>query len=208
MSVSGHDYFFQSEQDNWTWRCGEKELKGLPRPMQYSDFQLQNAAGVLMILEKIQRDYPVTEEAIKQGLSSFRLNGRMQFIPGEVQKILDVAHNRESVRALVKNLKAIPCPGKTHFLIGMLKDKDHLEFFRELSQVADSWNIVTLDQERGCEAELLVSYLARLGIINNVSAFANVGEALEKLKETAIQGDRIIITGSFLTVGAALRHLT
>ena len=208
LFVSGRDYFFETEKEYWNWYSGEKELKGLPRPMQYSDFQIQNAAGVLMVLDKMQRDYPVTEEAIKQGLSSFRLSGRMQFIPGEVQKILDVAHNRESVKALVRNLKAIPCVGKTHFLIGMLKDKDHLEFFRELNQVADTWNIVTLDQERGCDAESLISYLTRLDIINNISAFANVGQALEQLKETAVPGDRIIITGSFLTVGAALRHLT
>ena len=207
LFVSDRDYAYSCEGDTWTWSSGEKELSNLPRPMQYCDFQLQNAAGVLMILDKIHRDYPVDEQAIKSGLSSFRLNGRMQFIPGEVQKILDVAHNRESVRALVKNLKAIPCVGETHFLVGMLKDKDHMEFFRELNEVADSWNIVTLGQERGCDASLLVSYLKKLGIEENVHAYTNVAEALDALKETAIPGDRIIITGSFLTVGAALRHL-
>ena len=207
LSIAGQDYDYQIEQESWSWRCKTNRLDKLPRPMQYSDFQLQNAAGVLMVLEQIKHEFPVEEQHIKQGLSNFRLNGRMQLIPGEVQKILDVAHNRESVRALIQNLKTIPCLGKTHLLVGMLKDKDHAMVLKELSEVADSWSVVSLEQERGCEASQLLASLQALDIVENVTAFADVGKALEKLHACAKPGDRIVITGSFLTVGAALKYI-
>ena len=207
ISVSGSEYSYSINDDTWSWSSNETSLEELPRPMQYCDFQLQNAAGVLMVLDKIQHEYPISVKNIKQGLNSFRLNGRMQIIPGEVAKILDVAHNRESVKALVENLRKMPCLGKTHILVGMLKDKDHLEVFKVLKEVADSWSIVTLSQDRGCDAQTLLSDLKILGIDENVSDFESVDEALDKLQQLAVSGDRIVITGSFLTVGAALRQL-
>lgn len=206
LSVSGSDYSYTINEDTWSWNSDDSSLEELPRPMQYCDFQLQNAAGVLMVLDKIQHEYPVSTENIKQGLNSFRLNGRMQIIPGEIAKILDVAHNRESVKALVENLRKMSCVGKTHILVGMLKDKDHLEVFKVLKEVADSWNLVSLSQERGCDAKTLLSNLEILGIKDNVSEFVSVEKALDELQESSVSGDRIIVTGSFLTVGAALRH--
>lgn len=207
LSIAGRDYQYSDNGDCWTWQSKDLSLKVLPRPMQHCDFQLQNAAGVLMVLNKIQHDYPVSEENIAQGLNSFRLDGRMQIIPGEVTKILDVAHNSQSVEALLVNLKAIPCLGKTHLLVGMLKDKDHAEVLKALSEVADTWSIVTLAQERGSDAKTLLSDLSSLGIEENVTEFRNVDEALEGLHKSSQSGDRIVITGSFLTVGAALRKL-
>jgi dihydrofolate synthase/folylpolyglutamate synthase len=207
ISVSGSEYSYSINDDTWSWSSNETSLEELPRPMQYCDFQLQNAAGVLMVLDKIQHEYPVSVENIKQGLNSFRLNGRMQIIPGEVAKILDVAHNRESVKVLVENLRKMPCLGKTHILVGMLKDKDHLEVFKVLKKIADSWSIVTLPLDRGCDAQTLLSDLKILGVDENVSDFENTDEALNKLQQLAVSGDRIVITGSFITVGAALRQL-
>ncbi len=208
LLVSGSDFNYSTNNDSWSWNSGDSSLDELPRPMQYCDFQLQNAAGVLMVLDKINHEYPVSAENIKQGLHDFRLDGRMQIIPGEIPKILDVAHNRESVRALVENLRIIPCMGQTHLLVGMLKDKDHLVVFKVLDEVADSWNIVTLSQDRGCDAKTLLSDLDALGINNNVSEFNSVKAALDQLNQSSRSGDRIVITGSFLTVGAALQHLT
>ncbi len=207
LAVAGRDYSYEVERDCWHWSAGEKRINNLPRPMQYCDFQLQNAAGVLMVLEQISDEYPLQEQHIKDGLRSFRLNGRMQLIPGEIPKILDVAHNRESVRALTANLKLIPCLGKTHVLIGMLKDKDHAMVLGELSEVADSWSVVSLEQERGSDADLLLAKLHELNITESVSAFSGVKDALDNLNSLAMPGDRIVITGSFLTVGAALRHI-
>ena len=163
LSLPGRDYFYTINGDHWDWRSAATELTGLPRPLRYCDFQVQNAAGVLMLLDKIRPAYPVDREAVQAGINRFRLNGRLQIIPGEVQKVLDVAHNPQAARALAENLRLIPCVGKTHILIGMLKDKDHRGVLKPLNTVADSWNIVSLAGQRGTPAPAL---MAELGCLN------------------------------------------
>ena len=206
LSLPGRDYFYEINGDHWDWRSATMELTDLPRPLRYSDFQVQNAAGVLMLLDKIRPAYPVDRAAVQAGINRFRLNGRLQIIPGEVQKVLDVAHNPQAARALAENLRLIPCVGKTHILIGMLKDKDHRGVLKPLHAVADSWNIVSLAGQRGTPAPALMAELKSLGVAQPVRAFAAVKPALARLSRAARPGDRIVITGSFITVGEALRH--
>ncbi len=205
LSLAGQDFSYETTENGWNWQSTQKSWLDLPRPMQYCEFQLQNAAGVLMVLENISHEFPVQEDAIRNGLANFRLHGRMQQIPGEIEMILDVAHNRESVQALIKNLQSVPCIGKTHILIGMLKDKTHDMVLSELGRVADSWSVVTLAEERGCDSAQLIQALAELDIRDNIRGYDSVADALAGIRAKAIPGDRIVITGSFLTVGAALR---
>ena len=207
ISILGSDYQFNLINDTWSWSTKNTHIERLPRPMKYCDFQIQNASGVLMLLAKIQDEYPVSTENIKQGLSSFRLKGRFQIIPGAIPKILDVAHNRQSIKALVTNLKMIPCYGKTHIILGMLKDKDHLRVIKELIEITDTWHFVSISQDRGIEAKILTSKLKALGRLENISEYSNVEEALDKIHKLSMPDDRIIITGSFYTVGAAIRYL-
>ena len=206
LSLPGRDYFYAINGDHWDWRSATTELSDLPRPLRYSDFQVQNAAGALMLLDKIRPAYPVDRAAVQAGINRFRLNGRLQIIPGEVQKVLDVAHNPQAARALAENLRLIPCVGKTHILIGMLKDKDHRGVLKPLQAVADSWNIVSLAGQRGTPAPALMAELKSLGVSQPVRAFTAVKPALARLSRAARPGDRIVITGSFITVGEALRH--
>ncbi len=81
LYLSGVDFHFFTKGDRWELQSEEKTYSDLPRPMQYSDFQLQNASGVIMLLEKIKNKYPVGDDNIKNGMGNFRLNGRMQMLP-------------------------------------------------------------------------------------------------------------------------------
>ena len=207
ISLLGRDYCFDYNDDTWSWSTIDMRLEGLPRPMKYCDFQIQNASGVLMLLNKIQDEYPVSIDDIKQGLGSFRLTGRFQIIPGDIPKILDVAHNRESMKELVNNLKMVSCQGSTHIILGMLKDKEHRLVIKELKEVASSWHFVSISHKRGIEAKMLTSELKSLGIDKNVFEYKTVKEALDKISELSIPEDRIVITGSFYTVGSAIQYL-
>ena len=207
ISLLGRDYQFSYSDTSWTWRSKDMCLEGLPRPMKYCNFQIQNASGVLMVLANIQDEYPVSIENIKHALGSFRLSGRFQIIPGDIPKILDVAHNRESIKALVKNLKMVSCQGKTHIILGMLKGKEHRQVIKELEVVADSWHFVSIPHERGIEAKILASESRTLNETKDVSEYSSMKEALDKIRKLSMPDDRIVITGSFYTVGAAIQYL-
>jgi len=205
--IPGRDYRHKITGDTWQWQWGSVKYSGLPRPSLYNPEQMANAAGVLMALTTISDRFPVTVEAVRKGLQEFNLNGRFQIVPDKAQLILDVAHNRQSAALLVRNLKELPVQGKTHIIIGMLKDKNHHAIFQEISQVADFWHIVTLDGPRGSDSHMLSEELAAMGLNRNINCYNSVADAVNSVREIVEPQDRIIITGSFLTVGAAIIHL-
>ena len=78
---------------------------------------------------------------------------------------------------------------------------------KELKEVASSWHFVSISHKRGIEAKMLTSELKSLGIDKNVFEYKTVKEALDKISELSIPEDRIVITGSFYTVGSAIQYL-
>ena len=207
LYISGKDYQYSINGDTWSWQSGLFSYENLPRPALYNPLQMTNAAGVLMVLNTLSDRFPVDIQANKRGLQEFNLTGRFQIIPDKAQLILDVAHNRQAAALLVQNLKALPVKGKTHVLIGMLKDKNHLAIFRELSEVADFWHIVTLGPPRGADNKMLTEKLSAVNVNKSTVCYDTVADAMEYIRERVEPQDRIVVTGSFITVGAAIKYL-
>jgi len=145
--------------------------------------------------------------AIEKGLKNFSLAGRFQMLSEGTQTILDVAHNNQSAKTLVHNLKQFPNSGKTHIIIGMLKDKDRNSVLGELMEIADYWHTVTISNPRGTDSETIKNELLELGVNVPISENDTVADAFLKLKDETGMHDRIVVTGSFLTVGDAIKHL-
>ena len=53
--------------------------------------------------------------------------------------MLDVAHNPAAGFALRGTLKQNPVVGKTFCVLGMLNDKQHMDFIGEIAPVVDTW---------------------------------------------------------------------
>jgi len=123
------------------------------------------------------------------------------------QTILDVAHNPQAARTLVHNLKEFPNSGKTHVIIGMLKDKDQTGVLSELVEIADYWHTVTTSCSRGSDSKTLRKELLELGVTAPISENDTVADAFLKLENKTGMHDRIVVTGSFLSVGDAMKHL-
>ncbi len=201
------NYTFQVEDNSWSWHADNYSFENLPKPSLYNDSQIQNAAGVLMLLMSLKDKISITDVDIRQGLQEFKLAGRFQIVPDIAQIVLDVAHNRQSANILVENLKQLPSTGNTHILIGMLKDKDHIAIFKTLAKITDYWHIVTLDDTRGIDSLELANELRTIEKDKPIACYNNIPEALDYIRSIVKPEDRIIVTGSFLTVGAALDHL-
>lgn len=76
-----------------------------------------------------------------------------------------------------------------------------------LSKEGDFWYVATLVDERSLDAGILVQELATMGVTENVFQFDNVSNAVLKAREQSRPGDRIVVTGSFITVGGAMSWL-
>ncbi len=208
---SGQAYWYGEEETGWMFSMGGKRLQGLPQPALSGTHQLQNAAGALAALVILRDQLPVSENAMRWGLRNARLAGRFQRIPlscgnGSVELVLDVAHNPESARALAGNLLTMPAKGRTLAVFGLLTDKDSAGVIAPLKMCFDHWLVAGLPGARGQSGEALAAKV-REQAGAPVSHYANPIEAFDAAKRQMVDGDRIVVFGSFLTVADILQTL-
>ena len=83
-----------------------------------------------------------------QGLRSVHLPGRFQVVPGEVEWILDIAHNEPAAQVLAAQLRARRCRRRhgRHAIavIGVLADKDAAAIAAALGGLIDHWIVCAL----------------------------------------------------------------
>lgn len=208
LYLAGQDFNFNWYDGGWDFTVDSRCLEQLPLPHPYSLCQVRNAAGALMALDQLTEKLPVDESAIRAGLRGAYPRGRFQLVPGEPPLILDVAHNLQAVQELGRSLRVLPGKGRLHVIIGMLQDKDHAKVLGELAHYADAWHLVGTEGARGCAADFLAGVLAQSVLHHGVvHKQPNVAGALASIRSNYLPGDRVLVTGSFITVGAALEYL-
>lgn len=200
-------YDIEMYENQWSWRSVLGSYPDLPWPALRGDYQIYNAAGVVMALQALADKLPVSEAALRKGLTSVSIAGRFQMLSGPFQYVLDVAHNPHGAMGLATTLRRYPVAGKTHAVIGMLKDKDASQVFQELRTIIDHWHIAGLNSPRAAEVEVLQVKLQQLGVTEGLNIYPDVTAALMGAQQCTSPGDRILITGSFLTVAAGMRLL-
>ncbi|MBT9590421.1 MAG: bifunctional folylpolyglutamate synthase/dihydrofolate synthase, partial [Thiobacillus sp.] len=200
------DYFIQRETAHWTYRGPSLSWPALPLPAMAGPYQLGNAAAALAALEAVAVRLPVNEMAIHQGLAAAQAPGRFQRISRAPDVILDVAHNPEAARALAVTLREQAIPGRTLAVIGMLADKDADAVFSAIANEIDAWWTCTPDSPRAQTAATLAATLARHAGNAPVRVQPDVIVALDAARNAALEGDRILVFGSFYTVAAVLDH--
>jgi dihydrofolate synthase/folylpolyglutamate synthase len=198
----GRDYDFTCAGSTWRWRSDELQFDDLPLPTLTSEPQLGNAAAALMTLTCLRQKLSVPSIAVHSGLTEADLPGRFQIIPGPVEWILDVAHNPRAAAVLAQNLRVRPCPGRTLAIMGLLADKDARGIIAALTQSIDTWYAVTLEGARGRTSAELMTLLHEANA--SVIPVANLQNACQAALAAARPGDRIVVLGSFHTVGPVL----
>ena len=201
LLVANRDYRWASGGERWSWQGVTHSLPSLDRPQLAGDIQLQNAAGVLALLESAGFESLLDAETINAALASATLAGRMQLVAG--RWLLDVAHNPAAARVLAATLATTEQGRAGCTVIGMLDDKDVEEVVAPLDPLTDHWIAVTAESPRAIPA----SELARR--ISNATdrpcwIADSFEQALQRAEESAAKNDLLLVTGSFYTVGAAL----
>jgi len=189
----------------WDWNSSGQQRTALPQPNLRGEHQLDNAAGVLMVIECLADKLSVNQKQIKAGLLSVTVAGRFQCQFGEPMHILDVAHNEASMACLAELLNIQVCGGNNMAVLGMLEDKAHAESLATLLPDITRWYVADLDVPRGAKSEQLAKVLKELDKNADVSCYSSVNKAIEAADKDAESGDRVIIFGSFYTVEFAMQ---
>jgi len=210
--ISGRDFGFGGDRQQWGyWRYAEPPARGalvkragLAYPALRGANQLLNAAAVITALDALRDRVPVTMQAIRQGLMLVDVPGRFQVLPGRPAVVLDVAHNPQAAGVLSENLGNMGFYPETYGVFGMLRDKDVEGVVALMRDRVDHWLLADLPGARGLAAEELAERMRAAGIVADIRCFASAAEAFAAAQDSAGEGDRIVIFGSFLTVADVL----
>lgn len=210
----GKDFNYDGDKQQWGWAGRGRRYAGLAYPALRGANQLMNASGVLAAYEAIRGKLPVTAQAVRTGLSMVELPGRFQIVPGQPTLVLDVAHNPHSVAALTANLDAMGYFPTSHAVFGAMADKDWEPMLTKVGPLVDRWYFTDLPTPRADSAENLKAKLQQLqaqGVIRkdvSMQTFANPQQALDAAVAASEAADRIVVFGSFFTVGGVLQNGT
>jgi dihydrofolate synthase/folylpolyglutamate synthase len=203
----GRDFNFSGDKQQWGWAGRGRRYSGLAYPALRGANQLFNASGVLAALTALRERLPVTAQAVRNGLAFVELPGRFQIVPGQPALVLDVAHNPHAVAALAANLDAMGYYPTTHAVFGAMADKDLAPMLARMGPLIDRWYFTDLPTARASSAQaLLASWQAQNKRAQaTASTHADPLQALQAAMAAADPADRIVIFGSFFTVGGVLK---
>jgi dihydrofolate synthase/folylpolyglutamate synthase len=111
------------------------------------------------------------------------------------------------VAALAENLDAMGFYPTTHAVFGAMADKDLLPMLQRLNPLIDRWYFTDLPLPRAAAAaDLMQAWQAQNTRKDAAgSVHANPQAALQAAIASADPADRIVIFGSFYTVGGVLK---
>ncbi|MFT3904912.1 MAG: bifunctional tetrahydrofolate synthase/dihydrofolate synthase [Steroidobacteraceae bacterium] len=203
---AGRDFHWQVGSDGrWNYQSAACRLQALAPPALAGAIQYRNAATALAALQALRIPGSCSAEPLSRALAQLQLPGRLQIVPGAVEWLLDVAHNVPAAQVLADALAQRPCAGRTLALFAALTDKDAAGIAQVLDARIDHWVLCGIDEPRG---ESAAELRARLSVLRApVELAVDVASACARAQQLAQPGDRVVVFGSFHTVGPALAWL-
>lgn len=202
----GRDFDWSRTPRGWDWQYRAKRIEGLPLPALAGENQLDNASSVLTCLTCLSDRLSVPRSAIEAGLRTVTLPGRFQRIQCDTEWVLDVAHNPAAANTLARSLATLPARRPRIAVCGVLGDKDLTNIYRALEDAFDGWVVAGLQGPRSLTPDELGGRLAAQGA-QIVAKCPDVESGCARALELAGREGRVVVFGSFLTVGPALQWL-
>jgi dihydrofolate synthase / folylpolyglutamate synthase len=205
LLLINRDFGYVAESNlQWSYWGPGVRRPGLAHPALRGAKQLLNASSALCALDCLREKLPLAMQELRRGLAEVSLPGRFQVLPGRPQVVLDVAHNPQAARALASDLASSGFAPETIAVCGMLRDKDIEGVLAEMAPRISRWHLAPLSGPRGAPAAELA---ARLRTDAPVALHESPVAALRAAQDIAGEDDKIVVFGSFLTVGEIMAWL-
>lgn len=169
-------------------------------------YQADNASLALAASEVLRtQGFIIHEGAMRTGIHTARLSGRMELIPGRPPLILDGAHNPAGTAALAESIES--CEFKNLLLVfGTMSDKDVNAVVSALAPLAVSCYCVCPKVDRAMNDKDLAARITAMGF--NARGCGSVGDGITAARRDADPDDLILVCGSLFTVGEAKAWLS
>lgn len=136
------------------------------------------------------------EDVLSSALAEAFLPGRIEHVGDRI--ILDVAHNPSALEELIKHLDQTGFHGVGVF--GVLADKDYRSMVAMLMRVCTRLYLAPVRSERSWRQGEMEEFVEAGRVIR-------CGSITEALKDALSSGEKVVVTGSFYTVGEVRKSL-
>lgn len=169
-------------------------------------YQTKNLCTVLTAVEQLQQQgWSISQEQVQTALSHTKqingLHGRWEVIQEHPTVVLDVGHNEDGMKQIVKQLQFCSFQ-QLHIIIGMVKDKEIEKVLALLPENAVYY--FTKAQIPRALDEIILQQKAKAFNLKGIT-YTNVNDALAKAKQCASADDLILVCGSVFLVGEVER---
>ncbi len=165
-------------------------------------YQTKNLVTVLGAVHEMRaKGWKLEQTAVEQGLRHVKkltgLHGRWELIQEHPDVILDVAHNEDGMRQLVRQIE-VTDHEELHIVLGMVGDKDIHRALALLPTTA-TYYFTRADIPRALPEDKLAEQAGSYGLKGHT--YATVVEAVKTARSHAKARDLVIVCGSVFVVG-------
>ena len=152
-------------------------------------YSLKDACIALEVINKLNDQFPVNEQSIKNGLANTYMPVRMEILKENPLLIVDGSHNPEGINNLVKSLQNVAENRDIHVLFACFRDKNIERMLAYLGEYSKDITLTTFPHERARTEEEFFLYM---------DDYSFEGDALATLNKLLADypNDCILVTGS------------
>ena len=177
----------------------------LPNHNVNGQFQLENVSTAIATLRSIKH-LEIKEEHIRSGITKIHSIARLQEInKGKLKDLVknnrllvDGSHNPLGAMVLNEYLESLDC--NKHIILGMMANKNHLQYIRYFKNISSLTTIDIPNQPNSIKGNELKNKLNRN---QNVQYKESIAEAIKSIQIK--ENDLILITGSLYLAGEVLK---
>ena len=165
-------------------------------------YQTKNLLTVLEACSQLQQqgwkiDEAIIHKALKQVKKITGLHGRWDIIHEHPLVVLDVGHNEDGIKQIVKQIE-LTDHHELHIILGMVNDKE-IDNVLKLFPTKANYYFTQAQIPRALPAECLQQKAKAIGLKGKT--YPDVNMALKEVKDMADKNDLILVCGSVFLVG-------
>ncbi|MBN1418756.1 MAG: bifunctional folylpolyglutamate synthase/dihydrofolate synthase [Planctomycetes bacterium] len=163
-----------------------------------------NAALALAAVTRIPGAPPIASDLARRVLARLIIPGRLQFIPGRPDVLVDGAHTRESAIALAREVAARFGDRPRVLLVSIAQDKGLPHMMPALARIARSAVTTAVDPARSRDPGALADAFRTAGI--RAEAIGDPRAAFDRARDLAGPEGIVCATGSLYLAGEVMRR--
>ena len=167
--------------------------------------QVYNASLAVLVLDFLKKDFRLTNEDIREGIEEAYNPGRLDLVNDKPKVLLDGAHNKEAIDSLITSLENFDYD-KLIIGFSILKDKDHKDIIKKISQIADKLIITFIDDNPRAMNTLDIKKEAE-DFMDEIVIIDDNKRAFDYSVKLARDEDLVLWCGSLYLVGKILSFI-